>query len=209
MELPTIDVALRHPFTAIISGPTGSGKTRFVIDLLQSDYIQPTVENIIWCYGVWQTTFANLVDIEFVEGLPADISTLLDAQKRNLLIIDDLMNENGVAENVTKLFTKYSHHKNTSIIYLTQNLFPKRDRTISINAQYMVVFKNPRDSTQIATLSSQMFPGRSHFMKEAYNHAINIPYGYLFIDFKQTTDDRYRLRSNLFDIFPTLYLKRD
>ena len=36
---------------------------------------------------------------------------------------------------VTKLFTKKSHHCNTSVIYLVQNVFPKgkESRTISLN----------------------------------------------------------------------------
>ena len=36
------------------------------------------------------------------------------------------------------------------MLYLVQNLFPKNkeSRTISLNSQYMVVFKNPRDASQ-------------------------------------------------------------
>ena len=55
-----------------------------------------------------------------------------------------------------------SHHSDTSVIYLVQNLFSKNkeSRTISLNAQYMIVFKNPRDSSQLANLARQMYPGR-------------------------------------------------
>ena len=40
------------------------------------------------------------------------------------------------------------------MLYLEQNLFPKNkeSRTISLNFQYMVVFKNPRDASQISHL---------------------------------------------------------
>jgi hypothetical protein len=45
------------------------------------------------------------------------------------------------------LFTKKSHHRNISVMYIEQNLFHKgkNHRTISLNAHYMVLFKNPRD----------------------------------------------------------------
>ena len=59
---------------------------------------------------------------------------------------------------------------NTSVIYLVQNLFPKgkESRTISINAQYMVLFKNPRDNTQVVNLAKQMYPGRVKYMQDAF-----------------------------------------
>ena len=55
------------------------------------------------------------------EGLP----TSFDASKRNIVVVDDLMAETD--ERMTNLFTKKSHHCNTSvIIYIVQNLFPKK-----------------------------------------------------------------------------------
>ena len=62
-------------------------------------------------------------------------------------------------DRVTKLFIKKSHHCNTSIIYLERNLFPKEkeNRTMNLNVQYMVLFKNPRDATQVSHLTKQMY----------------------------------------------------
>jgi len=44
-------------------------------------------------------------------------------------------------ETVANLFTKGSHHRNVSIMYLAQSLFPKNKfaRNISLNAHYMAV----------------------------------------------------------------------
>ncbi|MEG7523639.1 MAG: hypothetical protein M3H12_11130, partial [Chromatiales bacterium] len=55
-----------------------------------------------------------------------------------------------------------SHHCNTSVVQLLQNLFPKgkENRTISINAQCMVMFKIPQDAGQVRHLAKQMYPGR-------------------------------------------------
>ena len=69
------------------------------------------------------------------------------SKNRNLVVIDDIMSETD--ETVIKLFTKKSHHCNTSVVYLVQYLFPKRKEShpISINAQYVILFKNPRGNT--------------------------------------------------------------
>ena len=80
-----------------------------------------------------------------------------------------------------------------------QNLFPKNkeSRTISLNSQYMVIFKNPRDASQIANLAKQMYPGRGAFGQEAFADATASPYGYLLIDLKQNTPDDMRLRTSI------------
>ena len=62
----------------------------------------------------------------------------------------------------------------------------------------MTIFRSPRDKSQIIHLAKQMYPGNVKFMQEAYNDATSKPYGYLFIDFKATTADNMRLRTNIF-----------
>ena len=131
-----MDPRWKHPFTCIVAGPTGCGKTTFVTRLLRnsSTMIDPSPERVTWYYGEWQSAYENL-DIPnlHLEGLP----TSFDASKRNIVVLDDLMAETD--ERVTNLFTKKSHHCNTSVIYLVQKLFPKNkeSRTISLNSQYI------------------------------------------------------------------------
>jgi ABC-type methionine transport system ATPase subunit len=144
--------------------------------------------------------------VEFVEGLP-DISTL-DPKQRNLVIIDDLMDETD--GRVTKLFTKKSHHMNTSVVYIVQNLFPKNkeSRTISLNAQYIVMFKNPRDASQVTTLAKQMNPGQVKYLQSAFDKATSRPYGYLLVDLKQDTPEKLRMRTKIFPHeFQRVYIK--
>ena len=111
------------------------------------------------------------------------------------MVLDDLMAESD--ERVTNLFTKKSHHCNTSVIYLVQNLFPKNkeSRSISLNSQYIVVFK--RDVSQMTTLAKQMYPGRVKFVQEAFADATSTPYGYILVDLKQDTPDDLRLRTSI------------
>ena len=69
-------------------------------------------------------------------------------------------------QSVASLFTKKSHHRNISVMYIVQNLFHrgKHHITISLNAHYMVVFKNPRDVSQIMALAHQMYPRKDEIL---------------------------------------------
>ena len=124
MNFDTIDPRFMHPFTAIIAGPSSSGKSMFCMRLISNarECIAPPSECIVYCYSVYQPLFDQYPNVEFVEGLP-DLN-MFDGVKRTLLIIDDLMHETN--ETVSKLFTRVSHHKNVSVVYLTQNLFNKQ-----------------------------------------------------------------------------------
>lgn len=47
--------------------------------------------------------------IEFIEGLPRDLETKIDTKKRNLVVIDDLMNELSNDKRLSNIFTKGFH----------------------------------------------------------------------------------------------------
>ena len=191
----------KNPFTCIVSGPSGSGKTSFVLKLIKdADVLFTKVpETISWHYGEFQKWMLDeeFKGINFCEGLP-DIQNF-NLLKNNLLIIDDLMHETD--ETIGKLFTKGSHHKNISVMLLTQNIFhqSKHSRTINLNTHYMVIFKNVRDASQITNLEKQMYPGSVNYLRASYEDATSKPYGYLLIDLKPDTPDSLRLRT---DIFP-------
>ena len=198
MNFDTIDPRFMHPFTAIIARPSQSGKSMFRMRLISNarECIAPPPERIMYCYSVYQPLFDQFPDVEFVEGLP-DLN-MFDGVKRTLLIIDDLMHETN--ETVSKLFTRVSHHKNVSVVYLTQNLFNnnKHNRTISLNAHYIILFKNVPDATQVQCLARQMFPRKSEAMMQGYKDATGKPYGYLLVDLTQPINDRYHLRTKIF-----------
>jgi hypothetical protein len=184
----------KHPFTAVVSGPTGCGKTSFVLKFIAyaNQVIDPPPKHIVWCYGTYQDIFNTVENVEFHDGIP-QVELL---QKKSLLILDDLMHE--ADDRINKIFTKYSHHKDISVMFLTQNLFHKDARTITLNSHYLVIFKNPRDASQVAYLARQMFPGRPKYMVDAFTDATTKPYNYLVVDLKADTDDKHRLRSGIF-----------
>jgi len=196
----------KHPFTAIVSGPSGAGKTSFVVRFLQnaSMIMQPPPSNMLYCYGTWQDTFSSLArKVDFHEGIP-DKASLRNGM---LLIIDDLMND--VDQRVIDLFTKHSHHMGVSVMFLTQNFFYKNMRTITLNAHYLVLFKSPRDVSQVQHLAKQMYPGKSSFFVQSFKDATEQPFSYMVVDLKPDTPDEQRLRSGIFpDELNYVYLPR-
>ena len=91
--------------------------------------ICPTLQRVIWCYGQWQPSYFDMMrttpGIEFNEGIQEDIDEpdYLDVSQRNLIILDDLMAQSGKDKRVADLFTRGSHHRNLSVIYIVQNIF--------------------------------------------------------------------------------------
>ena len=98
-----------HPFTSVISGPTGSGKSVFVRRFVHNikHMMTPIPDHILWCYGEYQTVYRTVDGVDFHQGLP-DLDTL-DPREKHLIILDDLMDERD--QRVASLFRKKSHHR--------------------------------------------------------------------------------------------------
>jgi hypothetical protein len=119
---------MQHAFTCIVAGCTQSGKTVWVKSLLENALktISPAPRRIIWCYGQWQQSYFDMLKtvpgIEFNECIPDDIDNTdyLDVSQRNLIVLDDLMAQSGKDKRISDLFTKGSHDRNLSIIYIVQ-----------------------------------------------------------------------------------------
>jgi hypothetical protein len=158
--------------------------------------ISPPADKNTYCYGEYQPVFNDYPDVIFHEGLP-DISQFY-GHDGILLILDDLMSETH--DSVSNIFTKVPHHRNVSVMYLSQNLFykSKQTRTMSWNAHYTVHFKNPRDAMQVSTLARQMYPGQNKFLVKAFKNATEKPFGYLLLDLIPDTDEKYRIRTSIF-----------
>jgi len=226
MELPAVaQINFVHPSTFIVSGPTGCGKTKFVARVLQEQMLRDAdglpAQRIIWFYGAEQLelfdelrkALSPLVKLDFLAGLDGAEATLdtLEPSSRNIVVIDDLMQEAKDDKAVAKLFTVDSHHANTSVFYMVQNLFPKgaQSTTISRNAHYFVLFKNPRDTGEVRTLATQMLSGKVVGRKtsssvrafvEMFGHVTDDkPFSYLVVDLRPETWEAYRYRT---DIFP-------
>ena len=189
------DLRLSHPFSCVVNGPSGAGKTEWIRKLLyhRDDMIKDAPDKIIWCYGQYQPIFSLMEGIEFVEGLNYSIAP----GQKYLLILDDLIL--SMSKEITQLFVS-GRHRDISVIFVTHNIFypSKEMRTIKQNAKHLVLFENTQDASQIDYIGRQMFPGKSQHMRQAYEHAMQNPYGYLFVDLRQGIDKRFRLRTRIF-----------
>jgi len=206
MSRTGLKIPFFHPTTIMIAGPTYSGKTTFVKRLLHADMIEPAPQRIVWIYKEKgdESEFSELKRefplVEFLSDLDIGRLDSLDPHERNLVILDDVMSEAAESKGVAKIFTQGSHHRNMTVIFLVQNVFQKAKemRTISLNTHYLVLYKNPRDQSQVRVLSYQMFPGQKNFLVDAYADATKQPHSYLLIDLHPETDDYYRVRTNIF-----------
>jgi hypothetical protein len=201
-------IEFHHPFTALVAGATGSGKTHLVRKILENYRITTTIKKptltVLWCYGQYQALYqkqiSERVKTEYFDGIPPN--SILESVRPDIIVCDDLMSETGNGTDVADFFTKKSHHLNISIFFIVQNLFyyGKTMRTISLNAQYILLLKSVRDKQQIASLGRQLFPKKSSFFLDIYNDATLNPYGYLLIDLHPKTPDQLRLRTRLLPI---------
>jgi len=204
--VPERSVMLQHPFSMLLCGPTGSGKTSLLKKILEHDMIEPSPHYIVWYYKIWQPLYQEMQNtipnLYFKEGLPSNEELREHAESPRLFVLDDLMSEATDSPEVCGMFTEGSHHYNYSVCCLIQNLFFKgrMQRTISLNANYIVFFKSPRDSQQAAILAKQMFPTATEKLMKPYTEATMKPYGYLFIDLKQTTPETDRIVKNVFPV---------
>ena len=194
-------IFLRHPFTMIVSGPTGCGKTDWINRLIarHQSAVEPQLQRIVYFYGEWQKAFDEMKNVDFHAGIDRTVIDSLPTGEPSLIIIDDLMDEISDDDFVSKLFTKYSHHRNLSIILILQNFFNRGKimRTLSLNAQYIVLFKNPRDRAQSMSLARQIYPNYIQKFLAIYSSATEKPFSYLFIDLKSDTPEEVRLLSNV------------
>jgi hypothetical protein len=201
-----MDLRWKHPFTSIVCGPSSSGKSFFVEKFINNieQLCDTPIKEIVWCYAIWQPLYTRLLKenkCKFIEGIPnieSIVSNDAGEPAPRLLVIDDLMREAG--HSVTDIFTKGSHHRNMSIIFISQNLFfkGKGSRDVSLNTQYFTVFKHPRDQSQFLYLARQVYPKCPQFLQEAYEDATEKAHGYLLLDLKQATPDNVRFRTNIF-----------
>ena len=130
---------LHHPFSMLMAGPRGAGKGEFVKQLLplKSYIMKDPPERIVWCYGrhqpdLFRSSSQEIPSIEFYEGLPTNIEVIFDRSKRNICIIDDLMQIASGNHLVESLFTNGRHLK-LSVVFVSQNLFYTENHLYEFN----------------------------------------------------------------------------
>jgi len=195
--METYKFYFKHPARCIIAGPSCCGKTVFIQRIiLHREYLFSVIpQRIIYTYVYEQEWFSDFPFVEFTKEIPQH----LDASIPSIIVVDDIICDNSSVKQCASLFTRGSHHMNSSVFLLSQNLFLNSSfyRNISLNTNYFVLFKTKRGIAQIEHLARQLFEQKliKNFM-EAYKTATKNPFTYLVIDLE--TDQEFSLRSNIF-----------
>ena len=191
-------------FSMLVSGPSKAGKSVFVSKFVQfvHELMEEPPVQIIWCYSEYQPGYRDLAravpNLQLIEGLPDIAALKKDTARHKLLVFDDMMDKFKKDPTLVTLFIKGCHHWNISCIHIVQNLYFEGLRTVRVNANYLVLFKNPSDQLQVATLARQMYPHQGAKFIEAFKDATSQAYTYLLVDTTQQCPTHLRLRTNIF-----------
>jgi hypothetical protein len=163
-------------------------------------------------YAEWQPAYEEMrrtmPDIEFIAGWKPEIYDQLVPQNSNLVVIDDLVSHCRGDPTLSALFTRGSHHRNVSIILITQNYFWSGSTATDVrrNTTYLCMFGCKQDNMQIARFGQRIFPQNSKYFMQAYSDATNRPHGYLFVDMHGECPGDFMLRSNILGDQIVVYL---
>lgn len=134
-----------------------------------------------------------------------EISSWYMYQYPSPLNVNDMIAEKAI-ESIVE-FTPKAHHWNSSIIYLQFDR-AHQHRPISLNAHYLMLYKNTRNKSQITVQSWQLNICMCHVMSTYYDATCtSIPHWYLLVDLIPLTPDELRLRGQMFDTL-TVYVSR-
>ena len=170
------------PFSLVLAGPSGSGKSKFLFELLDNldSCTKPKIEKVIFIYGVYQDLYKNYPNIHFTDNLQY---MKVRPQENTLLILDDCMSQVKDSALLEQLFTR-GRHENISVILVLQSMFYKGSvlKTVRDNASYMAITNHIQDQTRLYTFSSQLELKNSAYFIDSYEDAMKTRFNYLFID---------------------------
>ena len=204
LEDQAIHFQFHMPSSILVVGPSSCGKTHFTKRLLMENLklFERKPKTIVYCASMYQDCFEEMFQagIQFHQGIPSEEE--LDEwfpKGQGILILDDLMNEGSGDKRVLDLFTRNSHHRDITVLYLCQDMFPvgKYAKTISRNAHYIVAFKNPRDQLGVRNVLLQAFPSTWQAALQVFQHVTKKPYQYLLLDLHPASNDEERLVSRI------------
>jgi len=185
----------QHPYRMLMCGSSGCGKTNMLLNLLlHKDSPFSQVYLFYKChqskYDLLKGKFENTKkradkSLIMVEGMPDD--RLIGVLEKHIatpkiVILDDLLSESRHSKLLADLFTRVSHHMNTSIVAMHQSIF--NDKILRLNCEYMMLWNFPSDKSNARILFQQMEPMRWRQVYKAYEDCIKQSHAWFLIDFK-------------------------
>jgi hypothetical protein len=136
---------LSNLFRAIVLGPSMSGKTNLIFDLLKKTPSTYTHLHMI-CRNPDQPIFDYLKErlaghITFYD--PMEPPPTVDQIKENglqMVIIDDFSNDKNLQKNVFSHYFTRGRHKGLSTIFLSHSYFAT-DKMIRLNSEYVMILR--------------------------------------------------------------------
>ena len=198
------DARIQCPATILISGPPLSGKTHWAMRLIEESHrlMNPVPTNIVWFYGQDTDDLQRIRErgIRTVDGMPENGFEDYISGNTNLFVFDDMMTDVSSDKSLTRLVTRASHHRNISVLFLTQDHFYNgTERKAFIrSAHYLVLFKNPLDFSTIYAIANKIAPKNVKGFLRMFQAATNKPNGYLFVDGRQSTPSNAKFRTDIF-----------
>ena len=217
----TFDIRFRQGSSILVCGPSGSGKTSIVSKILLNRKLlfDHPPDKVFLFYTQQQDIYEDLLKTgtitKMINGYPSydEIKKLVMPYKKvggSIIILDDQLS--GLSDDIVRIFHELSHHCNTTCFFLSQNLFfaNKRYRTISLNANYIILMKNVRDQSQIMHLAKQMSPYREAHVVQSFMDVSKKMFGYMVFDYHQKSADITRMRTNILphELPVTVYIEK-
>lgn len=205
---------LYHPLRLVIAGPSGSGKSWWILKLIKSRELlfDTKFNRILYCVPpkksqVHLTIFDKIKEFfnqaELIYGLPKPTDIIGDALPK-LVIIDDQMTQIFTSPFMEEVFIQHSHHSSCSLIFTTQNFFNSgKTKTIIRQCNYKVIFNSPADQVILRHISCQLKPDQPNFLINVFQTLDQLfpadDYKYILIDGEPKSKmKKLRIRTHIF-----------
>lgn len=205
-----VDMRIQSPCSILLAGMSKSGKTTLAMKMIENRktvFTNGEKQGAVYVfYREYQSLFDDYSHVvtEFIQGkCSMDWLKKMSSPTGDEIItvlIDDLAMDKSAVEEASSMFAVGGHHLHANVLFLTQNLFSKNPfaRDLSLNASNVIIFRNPRDKSQIFHFAKQIHPSAPRVIRQMFEQATKDPYSYLSFDTTQARDEKYRIVSHLF-----------
>ena len=175
----------------LIQGPSGAGKTQFMLQVIQQRdrvfFVKPT--KVIYIYSNYQPVYDKMReacgDIVFIKHIPSEeqLEDLTRGHNHSILVCDDKLSSVGTTPNISEVFIRLGHHLSITTFVLLQasNLAgSKYAGNIVRNSHYTILFKAGQMAHLIRSLGIRINDYKN--LVSAYKLATVENYNYLCVN---------------------------
>ncbi|NQY53283.1 MAG: hypothetical protein HRT42_06875 [Campylobacteraceae bacterium] len=183
--LNRFDLKLKHPANYLVTGPSQTGKTTFIFNIIENleHVITPVIKNVVYIYGMYQKMFKKYEKKVFFTDDLKYISASFDTP--TLLILDDVMLSLGNSTELLELFTVRGHHRSISVILVLHNIFSigKVFKSLKDNTHYYYITEYLQDMIKLKIFARQIGDSQDpNYFMSSYLDAIREKYNGLLVD---------------------------